>query len=137
MQQQFKSQNIKNENDKDEEKSSKKMIEIENTWFDLEHEFFIIHTKELLTKGSHYELYIPFDAELNLGLLGYYRSNYIDKQLNKTVWLAVTQFEATYARRAFPCFDEPEMKAKFEIILGHDKKYTALSNMPMKHSYEM
>ncbi len=74
------------------------------------------------------KLYIEFTGILNDRLLGFYRSQY--KQKGKTKFLATTQFEAADARRAFPCWDEPEAKATFEISIIADNTLSAISNMP-------
>jgi len=75
-------------------------------------------------------IHLEFQGILNDKLLGFYRSQY--KQGGKTKYLATTQFEAADARRAFPCWDEPEAKATFEISIIADNKFTAISNMPVK-----
>ena len=72
---------------------------------------------------------LEFEGILNDRLLGFYRSQY--KQNGKTKYLATTQFEAADARRAFPCWDEPEAKATFEISIIADNQFTAISNMPV------
>jgi len=74
---------------------------------------------------------IIFKGELNDKLRGFYRSQYLDDN-GATRYLAATQFEATDARRAFPCWDEPAHKAVFDVTLIVPESLTALSNTPIK-----
>ena len=76
------------------------------------------------------KLSIKFTGTLNDRLLGFYKSQYKDKK-GKTKYLATTQFEAADARRAFPCWDEPAVKATFDVSLLVDKRLDAISNMPV------
>lgn len=69
-----------------------------------------------------------FVGELNDKMRGFYRSQYKDKDGSEK-FLASTQFESTYARYAFPCFDEPIYKATFDVTLEVENHLTALSNM--------
>ena len=45
------------------------------------------------------------------------RSVYLDGETNTTEYIAVTQFQAADARRAFPCFDEPALKVTLGVSL--------------------
>lgn len=72
------------------------------------------------------KLRLLFRGVLNDKMHGFYRSRY---EVNgKEYFLATTQFEATDARRAFPCFDEPSVKSIFEVKLIVPNDTTALSN---------
>lgn len=81
--------------------------------------------REKLAKGSA-ELALRFSGTLNDQMRGFYRSRYTVK--GKEKYLATTQFEATDARRAFPCIDEPAAKAVFEVSLVIPDDCTAISN---------
>ncbi|MBI3635948.1 MAG: ERAP1-like C-terminal domain-containing protein, partial [Candidatus Rokubacteria bacterium] len=74
-----------------------------------------------------WRLRLAFSGTLNDKLRGFYRSTYKDPS-GKTCTLAATQFEATDARRAFPCWDEPAFKAIFATTLVIDPALTAVSN---------
>jgi aminopeptidase 2 len=94
--------------------------------------------KEATTVEFHFEYEIPqraivmlhveFIGNHNDQMVGFYRSQYKDEQGNKK-HLVVTQFEAVDCRRCFPCWDEPNLKATFDITLIVPKNTTALSNM--------
>jgi len=75
-------------------------------------------------------LEIKFTGELNDKLHGFYRSEYTTPEGTQT-YLAATQFEATDARRAFPCWDEPAHKASFDVTLVIPSDLVAISNTPI------
>jgi puromycin-sensitive aminopeptidase len=76
---------------------------------------------------GRWKLTMAFRGTLNDKLRGFYRSTYQDEH-GATHSMAATQFEATDARRAFPCWDEPDFKAVFAATLVIDPTLTAVSN---------
>ncbi|KAI9290700.1 hypothetical protein K502DRAFT_326607 [Neoconidiobolus thromboides FSU 785] len=74
------------------------------------------------------ELHLEFTGILNDKMNGFYRSSYDDENGNKR-YMATTQFEPADARKAFPCWDEPSIKATFDITLRVPSNLVALSNM--------
>jgi len=70
---------------------------------------------------------LRYRGTLNDKLRGFYRSTFTDDAGVERV-IATTQFEATDARRAFPCWDEPDLKARFTIALEIDDDLHAVSN---------
>ncbi|KAI8896059.1 peptidase family M1-domain-containing protein [Globomyces pollinis-pini] len=82
----------------------------------------------MLLQNSTASLNIQFTGSHNDQLVGFYRSSYLDKN-NKKQYLVVTQFCPTDCRRCFPCWDEPNLKATFDITLIVPKHLTALANM--------
>ncbi|MCH8940542.1 MAG: M1 family peptidase, partial [Chloroflexi bacterium] len=75
-------------------------------------------------------LHIVFTGELNDKLTGFYRSQYTDSA-GKSHTMATTQFEPSSARRSFPCWDEPALKATFQLTLTIPSDMDAVSNMPL------
>ncbi|KUI53963.1 Aminopeptidase 2, mitochondrial [Cytospora mali] len=95
-----------------------------------------IDFSDAILKGSKAQLEIKFTGQLNDKMAGFYRSTYKKPDGTEGI-LATTQMEATDARRSFPCFDEPALKATFTVTLVADKNLTCLSNMDVASETEV
>ncbi|OJJ44518.1 hypothetical protein ASPZODRAFT_70994 [Penicilliopsis zonata CBS 506.65] len=91
---------------------------------------------ETIVAGKKAQLKLAFTGELNDNMAGFYRSSYKTAK-GETKYMATTQMEPTDARRSFPCFDEPALKAKFTVTLVADRHLTCLSNMDIAHEKEV
>lgn len=93
---------------------------------DVENEQLVVDLGEQRAAGP-LQFAAAFNGVLNNDLRGFYRSTFTDDDGAEQV-IATTQFQSTDARRAFPCWDEPDMKATFDITLVVDPEETAVSN---------
>jgi len=93
---------------------------------DTEGETLTIGLSATATVGP-WTLHAAFSGVLNDKLVGFYRSTFTDVD-GETRTLATTQFEAPYARWAFPCWDEPAFKAVFGVTLVVPEDLAAISN---------
>ncbi|CAN9498632.1 unnamed protein product [Ophioblennius macclurei] len=100
--------------------------DVSSSWLQEKTQYLVVHLTGSLTPGRKYELYSEFSGELADDLAGFYRSEYQEGGVRKVV--AVSQMHPTHARKAFPCFDEPAMKAVFNVTLLHPPGTVALSN---------
>ncbi|XP_067616952.1 glutamyl aminopeptidase isoform X2 [Eurosta solidaginis] len=98
-----------------------------------EFEYWVTEFKEPLESGN-YTLQLAFNGSLCDRIVGFYSSSYLDSKTKERRWIATSKFEPTFARTAFPCFDEPSLKAEFIITLVRPTEggYHALSNMPVE-----
>ncbi|CAG2202846.1 ANPEP [Mytilus edulis] len=95
--------------------------------------FLIIRLGENLVAGKNYSVEMSFTGPLqNEDLSGLYYSSYMED--SETRYMAITQFQPTDARKSFPSFDEPALKATFNITLERRNDTVSdmitLSNMP-------
>ncbi|KAL9112862.1 MAG: hypothetical protein Q9227_002939 [Pyrenula ochraceoflavens] len=67
---------------------------------------------------------------------GFFRAP-VKKADSGAQWMASTQFEPNGARQAFPCFDEPALKATFDVTLISEPQFTRLGNMDVSHEMEI
>ncbi|XP_054858173.1 aminopeptidase N [Eublepharis macularius] len=102
---------------------------INKTWEETERQYLVVQLNGHLEANGIYELHSIFTGELADDLAGFYRSEYQEDGQTRVV--ATTQMQAADARKAFPCFDEPALKANFSVTLLHPADHVALSNMPV------
>lgn len=88
-----------------------------------------LHAKQLLYPGN-YTIEVEFSGRITEPMHGIYPCNF--KLNGRPKQLIATQFESHHAREAFPCVDEPEAKATFDLILTTPVGETAIANTPIK-----
>jgi puromycin-sensitive aminopeptidase len=103
---------------------------LEKAEMDTEQETATLRFASEIPAGEHV-LEISWKGGIRDSLRGLYRS------LRGEERYAATQFEAADARRAFPCFDEPEFKARFSLELIHPAGNAAIGNMPIASQEEV
>jgi aminopeptidase N len=92
-----------------------------------------LHTEAMLYSGS-YEVTMTFEGVITDAMHGVYPCYY---ELNgQKQALIATQFESHHAREAFPCIDEPEAKATFDLTITSPKGESVLGNTPIKGQNE-
>ncbi|KAL4067568.1 leucyl aminopeptidase [Scleroderma citrinum] len=97
--------------------------------FDAKSERGTFHFPTALPSGSKATFSVNFSGKLTDSMMGYYKSSFQKDGVSTSY--SLTQFEPTSARRAFPCLDEPLLKATFAITMISRADTVNLSNMPI------
>ncbi|KAM3870028.1 alanyl (membrane) aminopeptidase-like b [Diretmus argenteus] len=97
-------------------------------------DFFEIQLDGVLEEGGNYSVFVNFTGEMMDDLAGLYVSRYKEGVQangdNTERFLATSQMQPTDARKVFPCFDEPALKAVFDVTIIHRLDTIALGNWP-------
>eukprot|EP00698_Gefionella_okellyi_P025346 TRINITY_DN9242_c0_g1_i2.p1 TRINITY_DN9242_c0_g1~~TRINITY_DN9242_c0_g1_i2.p1 ORF type:complete len:905 (-),score=147.60 TRINITY_DN9242_c0_g1_i2:2079-4760(-) len=105
------------------------------TLYDANLEFFTLLLSAPVVPGRYFFV-LDFSGAIMAAKTsaGFFRDYFTDSQ-NITRWLAVTSFEPAFARRAFPCFDEPALKAFFSIRMSCEAGYQIVANTPIMQQH--
>ena len=99
---------------------------------DKQHERVTLSLPQSVAQGSSLSIVAGYKGEIDQSMMGYYQSTW--RHDGESGHYALTQFEPTSARRAFPCWDEPSHKATYTFRMLHRTNTTALANMPSVRS---
>ncbi|KKO99552.1 glutamyl aminopeptidase [Trichoderma harzianum] len=119
---------------------SEQSFESSNVSYDTKAQRATITFDNELPVSKKASLVIEFEGIINNEMAGFYRSKYKPAATpaasvphdDEWHYMLSTQFEACDARRAFPCFDEPNLKATYDLEIEIPADQVALSNMPVK-----
>jgi aminopeptidase N len=98
---------------------------------DKENELLILALPSELAAGDH-PLAFSFSGKINQQGQGLFYARYQEQGSGKKKIMLGTQFEATDARRFFPCWDEPVFRARFQLSVVVPENWLAVSNMPIE-----
>jgi aminopeptidase N len=115
-------------------KNTKEEINIDRINAHSSYDEIRLHSEKLLYPGE-YEITLDFTGKITKQMTGLYPCHFTHEGKDKL--LLATQFESHHAREVFPCIDEPEAKATFDLTLKGPKSHTFLSNTPEASSKDV
>lgn len=89
-------------------------------------EKMILYLNASMNRNVPYYLLIQYTGKIDDDMIGLYRSSYIDN--GNEMNLAVTQLQQTEARKLYPSYDEPHLKATFGLTINNLKGYSVIAN---------
>src|SRR6266403_2172085 len=98
---------------------------------DKEKELLTLALPSELPQGDH-TLALSFSGKINQQGQGLFYVHYQEQGSGAQKIMLGTQFEATDARRFFPCWDEPAFRARFQLTVVVPENWLAVSNMPVE-----
>nr|XP_027211532.1 aminopeptidase N-like [Penaeus vannamei] len=110
--------------------SDKKRIVLDSIVIDYRQQFMVIRLNSTLEANRRYNLSMSFNYYLLEEPKGAFKTQFTNSAGMLSA-VASTLLQPVYARRAFPCFDEPGLKATFDIHIAREKHMSAISNMPL------
>jgi aminopeptidase N len=115
----------------DDKPASKTAIKVDN-----QNELLRIALTSELAAGDH-TLALNFSGKINQQGQGLFYAPYQEEGTDAKKIVLGTQFEATDARRMFPCWDEPVFRAQFQLTAVVPEKWLAVSNMPIESEHKV
>ncbi|KAK0174639.1 hypothetical protein PV327_010393 [Microctonus hyperodae] len=93
---------------------------------DIKTNFFTINFPKIILTGKYF-LNLQYSGIISTVIYG--NRGFVSNYNDKSSFYIMTQLLSIGARQVFPCWDEPAWKASFRIIVKHNARFTALSNM--------
>lgn len=97
-------------------------------------EMLKIETDTPLERDATYSLSLEFAGSIKPAARGIFKTHFVTD--NERVMVVSTQFLPTYARKVFPCFDEPGFRTTFDLVVVRPTDFRTFSNMPLLRSEE-
>ncbi|XP_017067041.2 LOW QUALITY PROTEIN: aminopeptidase Q [Drosophila eugracilis] len=95
--------------------------------------YMIVTFNEPLRMGKLYMLSIQFRRSMSEDKKdGYFTGNYVNAKTLENTWFSISHFKRNVIRNTIPCFDEPAMRATFNVTMGHHKRFQSYSNMNVR-----
>ncbi|EDW89710.1 aminopeptidase Q [Drosophila yakuba] len=96
-------------------------------------EYMVVTFNQSLLMGKSYVLSIDFGRSMSMDARdGYFIGHYVNSKTSEKIWYSVSHFNRNWIRNTMPSFDEPSLKATFNVTIGHHKRFQSYSNMNIR-----